>query len=119
MTAAEVSRAMGKTSGYLAVLLADGRTPRLDLFVKIAEACGFHVGVTGWGDLESWELGTDNGKVVAFKEYGIEDMDEISQREELAHDALRNEGRNEVLDELIQQLQQMREATDQPPAESR
>ena len=118
-TAAQVSRELGNDSNHLSVILSSGRTPRLDLFVKIAEACGFHVGVTGWGDLESWELGTDNGKVVAFKEYGIEDMDEISQREELAHDALRNEGRNEVLDELIQQLQQMREATDQPPAESR
>ena len=111
-TAAQVSRELGKTSGYLAVLLADGRTPRTDLFVKIADACGYHVELHGWGDLESWELGVEGGELVATKEYGPEDMPEISRQQEEFRDALRDIGRRELLDELIEQLQQMRDATD-------
>lgn len=48
--AAEVSRELGKSSGYLAVLLADGRTPRTDLFVKIVEACGYRLVLEGHGE---------------------------------------------------------------------
>ncbi len=46
-TLADVSREMGKSSGYLSVVLADGRTPRVDLFVKIARTCGYRIEVSG------------------------------------------------------------------------
>lgn len=46
-TAAQISREMGKSSGYLSVVLADKRIPRTDLLVKIASACGYHVEIYG------------------------------------------------------------------------
>ena len=110
-TAAEVSRELGKTSGYIAVLLADGRTPRTDLFVKIANACGFHVQVTGWGDLESWELYSDNGKLLVTKEHGEEDMVEFERAQSEAREALVDLGRKETIDALISYLQRLREST--------
>lgn len=108
-TAAQVSRELGKTSGYLAVLLADGRTPRTDLLVKIANACGYHVTVQGWGDLESWELYNDNGNLAVEKEYGIEDMDEISRKDETAREAMKSLGKQELIDSLIDYLQSLKE----------
>jgi len=50
MTAAEISRSLGRTSGYLATMLNDKRTPRLDLFVSIAQACGYTVQMHGHGE---------------------------------------------------------------------
>lgn len=110
-TAAEVSREMGNDSNHLSVILSSGRTPRTDLFVKIANACGYHVELKGWGDLESWELYTDGGKVMALKEYGPEDMDEISQIEQEGRDALIQVGKTEVIDSLIDYLEHLKGET--------
>lgn len=108
-SAAQVSREMGNASNYLSVILSDGRTPRTDLFVKIANACGYHVTVQGWGDLESWELYNDNGNLAVEKEYGIEDMDEISQMQADAREAMKSLGKQELIDSLIDYLQSLKE----------
>ena len=111
-TAAQVSRELGNDSNHLSVILSSGRTPRTDLFVKIANACGFHVQVTGWGDLESWELYSDNGKLLVTKEHGEEDMAEFERTQSEAREALIDLGRKETIDALISYLQQLRESTD-------
>lgn len=108
-SAAQVSREMGNASNYLSVILSDGRTPRTDLFVKIANACGYHVTVQGWGDLESWELYNDNGNLAVEKEYGVEDMDEISRKDETAREAMKSLGKQELIDSLIDYLQSLKE----------
>lgn len=70
-TLADLSREMGKSSSYLSVALFDKRTPRTDLFVKIATTCGYRVEVSG-GDpdmkrfFEDMVLQfDDNGELVA------------------------------------------------------
>ena len=49
MTAAELSRALGKNPGYVAALLSQGSVPRLDTFLRMAEAMGFKVSLEGCG----------------------------------------------------------------------
>ena len=107
-TAAQASREMGNDSNHLSVILSSGRTPRTDLFVKIAETCGFHVELKGWGDLESWEVHVEGGELVATKEYGPEDMDDISRKSEVSRDTLRQQGRLELIDDLIGYLEQLK-----------
>lgn len=47
---AEVSRAIGRNSRYIPTMLKDATTPGLDLFVKIANACGYDVLLVGHGE---------------------------------------------------------------------
>ena len=112
MKATDVSRAMGKTSGYLAVMLYNESTPRLDLFIKIAEACGYSLELREAQDYERWDLTTVEGKAVALKDFGPEDIEEISRSQSQAHEALVDLGRKETIDALIDYLQQLRESTD-------
>lgn len=108
-SAADVSRAMGKTSGYLSVMLYNESTPRLDLFIRIAEACGYTLELHENQDYESWELGADNGEVFAMKEFGPEDIGEISQMQEDAREAMKSLGKQELIDSLIDYLQSLKE----------
>lgn len=108
-TAAQVSRELGYDSNHLSVILSSGRTPRTDLFVKIADACGYHVELKGWGDLESWEVYVRDGVLVAEQEYGPEDMPEISQAQEEIREALKDLGRKELIDDLIAYLEGLKE----------
>ena len=48
-TAAQVSRELGKSSGYLAVVFAENRTIGTDIFLSIANACGYTVTLSGNG----------------------------------------------------------------------
>ena len=109
MSYAEISRAMGRNDRYIAVMLNEGTTPRLDLFVKIAETCGYAVELRQVQDYDSWELAVDNGKVVALKEHGHEDMEQLSQMQEDAREAMKDLGRQEVIDSLIEYLQGLKE----------
>lgn len=59
-TAAEISREIGKTSGYLSVVLADGRIPRVNLLIAIANACGYTVKLEGLGTLGHESILLDN-----------------------------------------------------------
>jgi len=108
-TAAQVSRELGNDSNHLSVILSSGRTPRLDLFVKIAECCGYVVELHELQDFESWELVVENGSVSAVRDHGPEDMEALSRGQADARDALKNWGKRELLDELIGNLQQMRD----------
>lgn len=108
-TAAQVSRELGNDSNHLSVILSSGRTPRLDLFVKIAEACGYHVELTGWGELEAWEIYAEDGALVAVKEHGEEDMPELERERMKAFESVKASGRNELIDELVEYLQGLKE----------
>ena len=109
MSYAEVSRAMGRNDRYVAGMLKEETTPRVDLLVRIAEACGYTLVLQEAQDYESWELAVDNGKVVALKEHGPEDMEQLSQMQEDAREAMKSLGRQEVIDSLIEYLQGLKE----------
>lgn len=47
LSLAEVSRAIGRNARYLSIMLNEGTTPRLDLFVSIAKTCGYTVELHG------------------------------------------------------------------------
>ena len=49
-TLSDVSRELGHARNYLSVVLKDATTPGLDLFVKIANACGYDVLLVGHGE---------------------------------------------------------------------
>lgn len=46
MSASEISRSMGRSSGYVNTLLSSGSVPGADTFAEIAHACGYDVVVT-------------------------------------------------------------------------
>ena len=50
-TAAQVSRDMGKSNGYLTVMLSDRRTPRADLLARIARVYGYDLMLVGNGEV--------------------------------------------------------------------
>ena len=67
---ADVSREMGRVSRYVSVMLHEAVTPRLDVFVKIANACGYDVLLVGHG--EGLRLSTEhagNSKVAVERAY--------------------------------------------------
>ena len=109
MSYAEISRAMGRNDRYIAVMLNEATTPRLDLFVKIAETCGYAVELRQMQDYESWELTVDNGKVCALKEHGPEDIEQLSQMQEDARESLKAIGRQEVIDAVAELLKTLEE----------
>ena len=49
MTAAELSRALGKNPGYIAALFSQGSVPRLDTFLRMAEIMGYEISAKGQG----------------------------------------------------------------------
>lgn len=108
-SAAQVSRELGNDSNHLSVILSSGRTPRTDLFVRIADACGYHVELHGPLDTEAWDLYTDGGKLLADMTHGPDDIDAISQMQEDAREAMKSLGRQEVIDSLIEYLQGLKE----------
>lgn len=108
-SAADVSRSMGKSDGYLTVMLYNETTPRVDLLVRIAQACGYTLVLQETQDYESWELSVENGKVVALKEHGPEDIGELSRIESESREALKNLGRAELIDDLIAYLEGLKE----------
>lgn len=62
VSASEVSRRIGRTSGYMGSMIYNGTVPRTDLFVSIANACGYDVIVRGHG--EEWSLTPTPGTIV-------------------------------------------------------
>lgn len=108
-SAAQVSREIGTDSNHVSVILSSGRTPRVDLLIKIADACGYALELRQVQDYESWDLYVEDGKVVALRDFGPEDMDEISQTEADAREALKDLGRKELIDSLIEYLEGLKE----------
>jgi predicted alpha/beta hydrolase len=108
-SAAQVSRELGNDSNHLSVILSSGRVPRLDLFVKIADACGYAVELHELRDFEKWDLATEQGKVVAAQDYGPEDLPDISKMHEDARETLKGMGRRELIDSLIEYLESLKE----------
>ena len=56
MGSGELSRAMGKTSGFVSATLSRGSVPRLDTFVEMAEAMGYRVLLERGGKAEPIDL---------------------------------------------------------------
>ena len=59
---AQVSREIGRSDNYLWSMLRNGTIPGIDLFVTIANACGYSVEVSGpsLSSPESFSLSTDS-----------------------------------------------------------
>lgn len=110
MSYAEVSRAMGRNDRYVAGMLKEETTPRLDLFIKIAEACGYVLELRETQDYESWELYVENGRICALKEHGPEDIEQLSQMDKEMREHFRGEGRKELIDSLIEYLEGLKES---------
>lgn len=72
MTAAELSRALGKRPGYIAALFSQGSVPRLDTFLRMAEAMGFEVSAKGRGV----ELGLTSSSEPKSVEYSLISLEE-------------------------------------------
>lgn len=108
-SAAQVSRELGNDSNHLSVILSSGRTPRADLLAKIADACGYELILHERQDYESWELYVSDGKLVANKEHGPEDIEALSQMDADARQALMDKGRGELIDSLIAYLEGLKE----------
>lgn len=108
-SAAQVSREMGNDSNHLSVILSSGRTPRVDLLAKIADACDYELVLHERQDYESWELRVEDGRLVADKEHGPEDIETLSEIEATSREAMKGLGRRELIDELIGYLEQLRE----------
>lgn len=56
MSASEISRAMGRSSGYVNTLLSSGAIPGADTFAEIANACGYRVVVESPYHTERYRL---------------------------------------------------------------
>lgn len=108
-SAADVSRSMDKSNGYLTVMLYNETTPRVDLLIRIAEACGYALVLQESQGYESWELTVDNGSVRALKEHGPEDIEQLSQMDREMREHFRGEGRKELIDSLIEYLEGLKE----------
>lgn len=105
ISAAEASRRIGKSNGYLTVMLSKGTMPGLDTFTEIADACGYTVEVHGPMDMEVSELHVEGGELVADCVVDPRDVAELSQVEADAREALKDLGRKELIDDLIAYLE--------------
>lgn len=63
MSGYRVSQAIGRSKGYVSTLLGSKSVPSVELFARIAAACGFEIIVRGHG--KEWQLSSDLG--VTFK----------------------------------------------------
>lgn len=108
-SAAQVSRELGNDSNHLSVILSSGRIPRTDLFVRIANACGYSIEVHGPLDMEGWDLYADGGELVADMEHNREDMEQLSLMQEDAREAIKAIGRQEVIDAVAELLKTLEE----------
>ena len=56
---AQLSRRLGKTSGYIGSYRAHGKTPGVDTFAAIARACGYRLQLVAW-DGRTITIGPDD-----------------------------------------------------------
>ncbi len=61
---AQLSRDLGRSSNFIWSTLQNGSTPRISLFVRIANLCGYDVEVRGNG--EEYTLATENGSLIVL-----------------------------------------------------
>lgn len=101
----QVSREIGRSDNYLWSMLRNKTMPGLDLFVSIANACGYTVELHGPLEMETWELYTEDGKLVADLTQSVEDLETLSQMGADARAALMDAGRTELIDSLMSYLE--------------
>lgn len=109
LTYAQVSRAIGRNDRYLSVMLSEGTTPRMDLLIRIADACGYTLELRDARDFEAWELQSDNGNVLAQRLFSEQDVAESEQARADALTYFEDRARAELIDSLIEYLQGLKE----------
>lgn len=81
MSASEVSRSMGRSSGYLNTMLSSGSIPGVDTFSEIAHACGYRVVVESPYHTERFAL-MDQRQTKKWLESAIQNMEASSTPEQ-------------------------------------
>lgn len=107
-SAKEASRRIGKSEGYVSVMLFNETMPGADLLAELVNACDYRVKICGPMDMESWELTVEDGKLVANLEFSPADVADRYREEEESREALKEEGAQEVIDSLIEFLESLK-----------
>ena len=88
MSASEISRAMGRSSGYVNTLLSSGAIPGADTFAEIASACGYRVVVESPYHTERYRL-MDQKETKAWLSAAISNMDSTATDAERSSEAFK------------------------------
>lgn len=88
MSASEISRAMGRSSGYVNTLLSSGAIPGADTFAEIANACGYRVVIESPYHTERYRL-LDQNETKAWLNAAISNMDSTATDAERSSEAFK------------------------------
>ena len=88
MSASEVSRSMGRSSGYLNTMLSSGSIPGVDTFSEIAHACGYEVVVESPYHTERFGL-MDQRQTKKWLDSAIKNMDASATPEQRRSEAFK------------------------------